>query len=361
MGTATLRCEYIWLDGGVTPQLRSKTKVLNVESEDDNWQLNLRDFPVWGFDGSSTGQATTEASDCVLRPVFACIDSNRSNGVLVLCDVLNTDLTPHESNYRARLIDAMLKHGDSQPVIGFEQEYFLYEDGRPMGWPEKGSPDAQGRYYCAVGCGNVSGRDIAEVHLTSCINSAISIVGVNAEVALGQWEYQIGGPPFNAVAACDHLWVSRYLLSRIAETQGVEVSLDPKPVTGDWNGSGLHCNFSTKQMREAGGMQHIVAACETLASEANTERAKATYGEGLERRLTGLHETCSIDEFRYGVSDRGASIRIPWIVDKQGAGYFEDRRPNSNADPYKVATTLIEIVCPANELDTTGELEDGSE
>ena len=126
MGTATLRCEYDWLDGGVTPQLRSKTKVITVKSEEDNWNLNLADFPIWSFDGSSTGQATTEDSDCVLRPVFACIDPNRNNGVIVLCDVLNTDLTPHESNYRARLIDSMMKVHTTEPAIGFEQEYFLF-------------------------------------------------------------------------------------------------------------------------------------------------------------------------------------------------------------------------------------------
>jgi len=351
MGTATLRCEYIWLDGGETPQLRSKTRVITVNSEDENWQLNLSDFPVWGFDGSSTGQATTVNSDCVLRPVFACVDSNRPSGVLILCDVLNTDLTPHESNYRARLIDAMLKHGDSLPAVGFEQEYFLWREGRPLGWPAGTTdPEAQGPYYCAVGEGKVAGRDVAEVHLSSCINSGLSIVGINAEVALGQWEYQVGGPNINAVAACDHLWLTRFLLHRVAESQRVEVTLDPKPVSGDWNGSGLHTNFSTLQMRAEGGVEHIVAACETLSETANVDRAKATYGEGLDRRLTGKHETCDISEFRYGVSDRGASIRIPWLVDRQGRGYFEDRRPNSNADPYRVVTTLVEAVCPVNEV-----------
>jgi len=344
MGTATLRCEYIWLDGGVTPQLRSKTKVITVNSEDDNWNLNLSDFPSWGFDGSSTGQATTEDSDCVLRPVFACIDPNRANGVLVLCDVLNTDLTPHESNYRARLIDSMMKYHATEPAIGFEQEYFLYSGDKPLGWGES-NPEPQGPYYCAVGDGNVAGRGISELHLNACIGSSLSIVGVNAEVALGQWEFQVGGPNINAVAACDHLWVSRYLLYRIAESQGVSVSLDPKPVEGDWNGSGLHTNFSTNKMREEGGMEHVVTACEALSNSAAIERAKATYGEGLERRLTGLHETCSIADFRYGVSDRGASIRIPWQVEKEGCGYFEDRRPNSNADPYKVAATLLDVVC----------------
>jgi glutamine synthetase len=327
--------------------------VITINSEEENWNLNLSDFPAWGFDGSSTGQATTENSDCVLRPVFACIDPNRQNGVLVLCDVLNTDLTPHVSNTRARLMDAMLKHHAAEPAIGFEQEYFLFSEGTPLGWPSKASglslDRPQGPYYCAVGDGKAAGRGVSELHLNACINSSLAIQGINAEVALGQWEYQVGGPHINAVAACDHLWLSRYLLYRIAESQNVAVSLDPKPIEGDWNGSGLHTNFSTKSMREEGGMSHITAACEALSNPEAVIRAKATYGEDLERRLTGLHETCNISEFRYGVSDRGASIRIPWQVDKEGCGYFEDRRPNSNADPYRVAATIIETVCLENQ------------
>ncbi len=344
MSAATLKCEYIWLDGGDTPQLRAKTRVLNIQSEEEDWKLSLADIPVWGFDGSSTGQATTESSDCVLRPVFACVDSNRQNGILVLCDVLNADLTPHSSNSRARMIDAMIAHGSSEPFLGFEQEYYLFnsETNRPLGWGKSGEPGPQGPYYCGVGGGVADGRSVSELHLTACLGSGLSIVGVNAEVALGQWEYQIGGPGINAVATCDHLWVSRFLLNRIAETRGLKVELDPKPVAGDWNGSGMHANFSTKDMREEGGMKHIKAACNNLAAPDNLSKMTDVYGEGLERRLTGSHETCALNEFSYGVSDRGASIRIPWHVDKQGQGYFEDRRPNANADPYKVATYLIE-------------------
>jgi glutamine synthetase len=246
----------------------------------------------------------------------------------------------------------MIEHHKSEPVIGFEQEYYLFSEGRPLGWKDGESPAPQGPYYCAVGEGNVAGRNISELHLNSCINSGLSMVGVNAEVALGQWEYQVGGPGVNAVAACDHLWVSRYILQRVAESLEVSVSFDPKPYL-NWNGSGLHSNFSTKTMRADNGIELIAAACEALSEKDALAVAIDNYGEGLERRLTGDHETCSITEFRYGVSDRGASVRIPWHVDRQGAGYFEDRRPNSNADPYRVATALIGIVSP---LDAETEL-----
>jgi glutamine synthetase len=353
MSAATIKCEYIWLDGADTPQLRSKTRVLNINSEDEDWKLSLADIPVWGFDGSSTGQATTQDSDCVLRPVFACVDSNRQNGILVLCDVLNSDLTPHASNSRAKMIDAMIAHGSSEPFLGFEQEYFLFntETNLPLGWKEGVEPSPQGPYYCGVGGGRVEGRSVSELHLTACLGSGLSIVGVNAEVALGQWEFQIGGPGVNAVATCDHLWVSRFILNRIAETRGLRVELDPKPISGDWNGSGMHTNVSTKDMRHDGGMKHITTACNKLGEPENLEKIKDFYGEGLERRLTGEHETSSVEKFNYGVSDRSASIRIPWHVEKQGKGYLEDRRPNSNADPYKVGSYLLSAIEGGTETD----------
>lgn len=342
MKTTVLKCEYVWLDGNETQSLRSKTRVLSLRSEEENWNLSLKDIPAWTFDGSSTNQAATESSDLILRPVFACVDSNRENGVIVLCDVLNADGTPHKTNYRARLIDEVIKHNDSQPVVGFEQEYFLLDSDKIMGWTEdQAEMRPQGPYYCGVGAENVSGRNLVELHLTSCINSGLSIVGVNAEVALGQWEYQVGGPGVNVVAACDHLWVSRFILQRICELQGIAVSLDPKPVEGDWNGSGMHTNFSTNSMRAEGGLEVINKACELLGEESALAAAKASYGEGLERRLTGKHETSSIDEFSFGVSDRSASIRIPLQVANAGKGYLEDRRPNSNADPYRVTAVLV--------------------
>ena len=63
------------------------------------------------------------------------------------------------------------------------------------------------------------------------------------------------------------------------------------------------------------------------------------------QRLTGLHETASITDFSYGVSDRGASIRIPIItVEKGWKGWLEDRRPASNGDPYKIAGRIIKTV-----------------
>lgn len=351
-------CEYIWLDGGSeTKNLRSKSKVFQVkETAVKAMYDNLRSgnsphgvLPLWGFDGSSTGQADGSNSDCVLKPVFLTTDPvGGVNCFLVLCEVFNTDFTPHDSNSRAKLRDVIVDAEQAHsPRVGFEQEYVLMnkDNCRPLGWPDDSSlePAQQGPYYCGVGSSKVAGRSFVATHLSACINSGLSVTGINAEVMLGQWEYQVGGPGVDALTTCDHLWISRFLLHRLSENTNHYVTLDPKPVEGDWNGSGLHTNFSTRSMREQGGYENITSACETLSS--NIEEHLSVYGDGYERRLTGEHETAHYSEFSYGVSDRGASVRIPWQVEKEGCGYLEDRRPNSNADPYEVVLAMTKTLC----------------
>jgi len=353
-----IKLEYIWVDGvKPTPSLRSKTKVIRVPDETykslmDSMGTGVsihESLPVWGFDGSSTEQAIGSSSDCVLKPVFTTVDPTRQRALLVLCEVLNTDMTPHKSNSRASLRETLSSADDElAPRVGFEQEYVLMdsETSRPIGWPKNLSsyPEPQGQYYCSVGGNNVAGRAVVETHLDTCLAAGLAIEGINAEVMLGQWEYQIGGLGVDPLTSCDHLWVARYLLGRITEQSGMYVSLDPKPVPGDWNGSGMHTNFSTSLTRaEEGGLDAINIACENLSND--TESHLSVYGDGIERRLTGLHETASYEEFTYGVSDRGASVRIPWQVNRLGFGYFEDRRPNSNADPYLVLNSLITTTC----------------
>jgi len=254
--------------------------------------------------------------------------------------VWNVDDTPHETNTRTRLEETLVDLCyDIDEWVGFEQEYTLYDikTKRPLGWPEVGEPNPQGDYYC----GRNVGEDIMKKHMNACIQSGISICGTNAEVMLGQWEYQIGAG--GSIHMSDDLWVARWLMERICEHYDLFASLHPKPIGGDWNGAGCHTNFSTGIMREEGGYIHIIEACEKL-SHKHQEHIEV-YGQDNDQRLTGLHETCSITDFRFGVSDRGASIRIPWQVEKEGKGYLEDRRPSSNCDPYRVSKKMIETIC----------------
>ena len=327
------KLEYIWLDGTEpTTQLRSKTKIVKSFGRDGGVA------PIWGFDGSSTEQAEGGSSDCVLKPVRVYPNPLELNNSVVLCEVWNVDDTPHETNTRRLLEETITDiEDDIDEWVGFEQEYTLYKGIRPYGWPAVGQPPPQGDYYC----GRNAGEEIVTEHTNACIEAGISIAGTNAEVMLGQWEYQIGAG--SSLEMSDDLWVARWLMEKICYKHGLTVSLDPKPIEGDWNGAGCHTNFSTKQMRENGGDEFIFKACMDL-EKVHGEHMEV-YGKGNERRLTGLHETQAIDTFSWGVSDRGASIRIPWQVDKDGCGYLEDRRPSSNCDPYRVSKKLIETIC----------------
>ena len=327
------KAEYIWIDGTEpTPLLRSKTKIVDDGAEP----------PIWGFDGSSTNQAPGAASDCVLRPVFVCDDPIRGgDSKLVLAEVLLTDMSPHPTNTRAEAALVAAQYEDQEPLFGIEQEYTLFEGTRPLGFPVNGYPGPQGPYYCGVGADDVYGRPMVEAHLDACLQAGLSISGINAEVMPGQWEFQVG--PLPPLDVADQLWVARWLLNRIGEDFGISATLDPKPARGDWNGAGAHTNFSTKAMRE--NYDAVIAACEALGK--NAERHIEGYGFGIEGRLTGEHETAPYNEFSYGVSNRGASVRIPWQVEKDGKGYLEDRRPNANMDPYVVTRLIVDTCCGA--------------
>jgi glutamine synthetase len=331
---AKLKLEYIWLDGyEPVANLRGKTKIF----EGDPDKLTLEDLPEWGFDGSSTRQADGSSSDCILKPVALYKDITRTNGFLVMSEVMMPDGTPHPSNARATILD------DSGLWIGLEQEYFLYQDRRPLGWPEEGYPEPQGPYYTGVGYRFVGdmARQIVEEHLDICLAAGINHEGINAEVAKGQWEFQVFGK--GSQSACDQIHVARYIMLRLCEQYGVDVEFHCKPFQGDWNGSGMHCNFSTEYMRNTGGKEYFLKLMD--AFEKYKDEHIAAYGPDNHLRLTGLHETQSIDKFNWGVADRGASIRVPHSFVKNGyKGYLEDRRPNSQADPYRLVARISQTI-----------------
>ncbi len=337
------KAEYIWLDGSEpTKKLRSKTRVIEYTDTP-----TLDNFPQWGFDGSSTNQASGDNSDCLLEPVSFVHDPIRGQGhYLVMCEVLNADGSVHSTNTRAVLRRALEQGGAQEDFLfGFEQEYTLLElDGTPHGWPTAGFPEPQGPYYCGVGAARIAGRSLVEAHLDACIEAGLLIYGVNAEVMLGQWEYQIGYRGFNETAdpltTTDHMWFAQYIMNRLSEDYDLVVSFANKPMKGDWNGAGCHANFSTKSMRDKStGKTAVDNALKALEST-HQDHIKI-YGAALDERLTGDHETCDINTFKSGNSDRGASIRIPVSTAEKGYGYLEDRRPGANIDSYLVAARII--------------------
>ena len=334
-----IKLEYIWLDGTKPTQgLRSKTKIV----DSSKFSGKVEECPIWSFDGSSTQQAVGGASDCLLKPVAIIPDPARlGTGYLVMNEVLNADGTPHETNGRATIND-----DDNDFWFGFEQEYFIWdpETDSALGFPVGGYPGPQGPYYCAVGGQNAFGREVVEEHLETCLQAGLNVEGINAEVAAGQWEFQIFAK--GAKAAGDQIWLARFLLERTAESYGLSINWHCKPIKGDWNGSGMHANFSNAELRTAGSKETFDRICEKFgASPEVIKEHIEVYGEDNHLRLTGLHETQSIDKFSYGISDRGASIRIPIATVENGwNGWLEDRRPNSAADPYKVAAVIIKTV-----------------
>ena len=330
------KLEYIWLDGYEIQNIRSKIKVIDGVSE-----LTINDIPSWSFDGSSTKQATGADSDCVLKPIRLYKNHNRRNYYIVLCEVFGSDGHPHSSNVRAQLRNYDSLNRDKY-WFAFEQEFFMYSEGKPLGWTDNMAE--QGEYYCGVGSKNVAGRSLSNRHLDKCIDSGINITGTNAEVAKGQWEFQVFAK--DGLHACDDLVVANYLLMKEAEKWNIDIEYHPKPIQGDWNGSGCHINFSTEKMREIGGEELFTKVCKLLGQK--HQEHMESYGKFNDERLTGSHETQHIDKFSYGVSDRGASIRIPvHTVENGWKGYLEDRRPSSNLNPYLATMKIVDTLWSA--------------
>lgn len=334
---------YIWIDG-TGEGLRCKTRTLDSEPK------CIEELPEWNFDGSSTFQSEGSNSDMYLVPAAMFRDPFRKDpNKLVFCEVFKYNRKPAETNLRHTCKRIMDMVSNQRPWFGMEQEYTLMgTDGHPFGWPSNGFPGPQGPYYCGVGADKAYGRDIVEAHYRACLYAGIKIGGTNAEVMPAQWEFQIG--PCEGIDMGDHLWVARFILHRVCEDFGVIATFDPKPIPGNWNGAGCHTNFSTKAMREENGLKYIEEAIEKLSKRHQYHIRAYDPKGGLDnaRRLTGFHETSNINDFSAGVANRGASIRIPRTVGQEKKGYFEDRRPSANCDPFAVTEALIRT-CLLNE------------
>ena len=334
--------DYIWVGGN--GQLRSKVRI--VDSKYCDYEaIGLDEVPDWNYDGSSTNQATGANSEIIIKPRAIFKDPwTQSGSYMVICDTYTPDGEPVFNNTRYNANNIFNQNLDEEPWFGLEQEYFLMNPYThlPIGFNEN---DKQGQFYCGVGCENAFGRNIAEEHLCKCLQAGITLSGINAEVAPGQWEFQVG--PCFGIDAGDQLLMARYILLRLGEMYNVNINFEPKPLKGDWNGSGCHTNFSTVNMREGTenktGLEHINDAIVKL-SEKHDEHMNV-YGSGNEERMTGEHETASYDKFTDGNGNRGASIRRSADTIKNEKGYFEDRRPSSNCDPYLVTSIIFQTTC----------------
>jgi glutamine synthetase len=352
MSTVTIAVEYVWCSGANTHHdLRSKVKSMPVSAEAAKGfaaapATLAAALSVWNFDGSSTGQAKGKDTEILLFPKSSFAHPFMAAGIsfVALCEChLPRNAGPTPDNTRAIAGEVFAAGAAQKPWFGLEQEYVLYKGGRPLGWPEDDSeePAPQGQYYCGSGALSAIGRKHAVKHYETCIAMGLKLSGINAEVMPAQWEFQVG--PCEGIEAGDHVLLARWVFLRQLEGEGIDVNFDAKPKQGDWNGSGMHCNFSTAPMRVNGGMQHIEAAIAKLGSTYMTD--VAVYGSDNIERLTGKHETSRLDVFNCDVGTRTTSCRIPNAVKEDGHGYFEDRRPSSSADPYLVTARLFASSC----------------
>ena len=327
--------EYIWVGGN--SELRSKTKIHKSDS------IVLEKLPDWNYDGSSTGQASGEDSEVIIKPVALYINPLKTNSYFVLCDTWLPNGMPHKTNTRYLAKEIFDKGLEEKPLFGMEQEFFLInpETNLPCGFPNNGFPSPQGQYYCSVGTNNAYCREYLDEVVDILLKMDIPITGANFEVCPGQMEIQICSEGINQG---DNLMMARYILHLISEKYNCKVDLSAKPVKGDWNGSGCHINFSTLKMRECDNGYEIITDAISKLEKKHLEHI-SVYGDDNVDRLTGLHETAHISEFSFGVANRGASIRIPRTTEKNKKGYFEDRRPSSSCDPYLATSKIFETCC----------------
>ena len=325
--------EYIWIGG--KNEIRHKTKVLYNFNSD----LIINNIPKWNFDGSSTWQANSDKNtEVILKPCSIFKDPLRKienfDCYLILCETYNENDQPHETNTRFLAKNIFEKNLELYPWYGLEQEYFI---DSPIN--NCNSVVEKGLHYCGHTNSNID-RVIVEQHLQACLNIGLSISGINAEVVERQWEYQIG--PVCGIDAGDQFIIAKYLIIKIAEKYGAYINFHPKPYKHE-NGSGCHINFSTLDTRNEGGIKTIYEYIEKLSNK--HKEHLSVYGEENFKRLTGIHETSSYEKFSWGIGTRNTSIRIPNQTSLDQCGYFEDRRPASNVDPYLSTSVLFKTCC----------------
>ena len=316
--------EYVWLDG--VGEIRSKTRVLPIST------VKEEKIPVWNYDGSSTYQRHTSDSEVKINPKKQYVDPIRgSPHCIVLCETNDRACT---RTLARKIFQAAEPY---QPMFGLEQEFFIrhLEKEHTFGIDLPSYENS----YCSMGAQKCFAGLFIEKVMKDALSCGIHLTGFNWEVAPGQAEFQVCS---YGLEAADDLILLRYILQKRGEEYNYEILLHPKLIEG-WNGSGLHANFSTQSMREKGGLEVIM---ETLVKLEKTHTAdQKLFGEDNQLRLTGKCETSDYKNFTWGIASRDTSIRIPQETDEKGYGYFEDRRPGANANPYLVTANLFKVAC----------------
>jgi glutamine synthetase len=345
----TINIEYIWLGG--FGHIRSKTRTIEIQKE----PTSVTDIPKWDFNGLRTYQSQQEEEgDIVLVPVSLYNDPFRGGeNKLVLCETYHLTGEPTFSNFRH--FAAKLFNEDNireyDPWFGIEQEYILVkyigtEIKWPFGWTPGEFPKGNDEFYCANGDHLSFGRPIIEAHFKACLYSGVDIYGINSEFLPSQWEFQVGTS--RGIKSADDLILARFILIRIAEAYDISISFEAK-LFKDWCGSGGHTNFSCKETRAPGGLDIIIQKHMPKLEKYHKE-CIALYGEGNKARLMGMYDAPDIDNFEYGIMNRRASIRIPQKTNDEMKGFYEDRRPAANLDPYIVMSLIFSIACLNGEV-----------
>ena len=333
--------EYVWLDS--ENNFRSKTRIISNKKEN---RFNLTCYPHWNYDGSSTGQATLDNSEVILEPYMIYPDVFRDFNIDVIIFCMSYKKNGDEINYLSSRYNALQffnEHSDLLPLYGLEQEFYMIDTNTNEPFNYKPTSVDKNTYYCGVGAGNVSKlvRTFMNQVMLMCCKADIILTGMNMEVSPGQGEFQVCNM---GIKACDDLMFLRYVLVRLGEDYNISIDFSPKiKLNNKLNGSGCHINFSTKQMRDENGYSFIEKALDKLNLQDKEEHLKY-YGKNNTERLTGNNDTSKYDEFTVGKGNRGCSIRIPVNTIIENKGYFEDRRPGANIDPYIACSFLLRSI-----------------
>jgi glutamine synthetase len=319
--TTKVIAEYIWMDK--KNNFRSKSRTLDIRNQSD---IEIDNLPKWNYNGVLCGQSE---NNVILTPVavFMC-PFRGQNSILVLCETYKENGEPMSNNYRQNAVKIFNDNKEIEPMFELEQDYFIINpnNNKPLGFPISGYPEPEGDYFCSIGTLNNFGRKIADLHYKLCLVAGVNIYSISANVAPGQWKFQIG--QCNGIEAGDHMMIARYILDRIGELNNVCIDYSEKPVQGNWNHSKCCVNYSTRHMRrglgDKRGIDFITDAIKKLKKNNDDYVNILNYNTDTNMDMNNF-------------------ITIPNEVNVKECGYFEDKRPPANINPYLLTSTILSL------------------